>query len=78
MVFRGVSRKTCVPAAMFTPPQSSDEEDEECIEESSNALYERQMLPKKHVLFGDSQRINPTSLSFFFFGGLIGGYTWRT
>jgi len=33
---------------MFTPPQSSDVQDEECIEEqSSNAIYERQMLPKK-------------------------------
>ena len=33
---------------MFTPPQSSLEQDEECIEEqSSNAIYERQMLPKK-------------------------------
>ena len=36
---------------MFTPPQLSDEEDEECIEESGNAIYERQMLPKKHVFF---------------------------
>ena len=42
MVSRGVSRKTCVPAAMFMPPQLSDKEDEECIEESSNAIYERQ------------------------------------
>ena len=33
---------------MFTPPQLSDVQDEECIEEqSSNAIYERQMLPKK-------------------------------
>ena len=35
---------------MFTPPQLSDEEGEECIE-SGNATYERQMLPKKHVFF---------------------------
>ena len=46
-----MSRQTCVPAAMFTPSQLSDEEDEECIEESSNAIYERQMLCKKHVFF---------------------------
>ena len=33
---------------MFTPTQSSDVEDEECIEEQcSNAIYERQMLTKK-------------------------------
>ena len=42
MVSRGISLKTCVPATMFTPPQLSDEEDEECIKESSNATYERQ------------------------------------
>ena len=51
MVSRGVSRETCVPAAMFTPSQLSDEEDEECIEGGSSAIYERQMLPKKHVFF---------------------------
>jgi hypothetical protein len=33
---------------MFTPPQLSDVQDEECIEEqSSNTIYKRQMLPKK-------------------------------
>ena len=37
---------------MFTLPQFSDEEDEECIvpedsEQSSNTIYERQMLSKK-------------------------------
>ena len=37
---------------MFTPTQFSDEEDEACMvledsEQSSNAIYERQMLPKK-------------------------------
>jgi len=33
---------------MFMPPQLSDEQDEECIgEQSSNAIYERQMSPKK-------------------------------
>ena len=33
---------------MFTPHQLSDVQDEECIEEqSSNAIYERQMLRKK-------------------------------
>jgi hypothetical protein len=37
---------------MFTPPQLSDVQDEECIEEqSSNAIYERQMLPKKRGSF---------------------------
>ena len=44
MVSRGVSRKTCVPAAMFTPPQLSGEEDEECTEESGSSIYERQMF----------------------------------
>ena len=47
----GFSRReleTCVPAAVFTSPQLSDRQDEECIEEqSSNAIYERRMLPKK-------------------------------
>ena len=36
---------------MLTPLQLSDEEDEKCIEEGSNAIYERQMLPKKHFFF---------------------------
>jgi len=48
MVSQDVSRKACVPAAMFTSPQLSDEQDEECLEEQSiNAIYERLMLPKK-------------------------------
>lgn len=32
----------------------SDEEDEECIKESSDAIYERQMLLKKYVFFFSS------------------------
>ena len=51
----GFSRReleTCVPAALFTSPQLSDRQDEECIEEqSSNTIYERQMLPKKRGSF---------------------------
>ena len=61
MVSRGVSRKICVPAAMFTPPQLSDEKDNEPLEESRNAIYERQMLPKEHVFFFNLDR--PVSLS---------------
>ena len=63
MVSPDVSRKTCVPAAMFTPPQLSDEEDGECIEESSNALYERQMLGKKQGFFFWLKEINLYILS---------------
>ena len=39
---------------MFTPPQLSDVRDEERIdseEQSSNTIYERQMLPKKRGSF---------------------------
>jgi len=48
MVSLEVSAKPCVPAAMFTPSQSSDRQDEACIEvQSSNVIYQRQMMPKK-------------------------------
>ena len=63
MVSRDPSRKTCVPAAMSTPSQLLDGEVEERIEESSNAFYECQMLPEKHVFF--FWRLGRQSLSLY-------------